>query len=62
LGAGGGVGLLGEGANGAGGSNAYTGGYAGGGANGDGAGNDGGVRIIWPGLTRQFPSTNTGNL
>jgi hypothetical protein len=22
----------------------------------------GAVRIIWPGLTRQFPSTNTGDL
>jgi len=30
----------------------YNGGYAGGGA----------VRIIWPGTTRSFPSTNTGNL
>lgn len=25
-------------------------------------GADGAVRIIWPGTTRQFPSTNTGNL
>jgi hypothetical protein len=29
--------------------------YSGGGANGA-------VRIIWPGNTRSFPSTNTGNL
>jgi hypothetical protein len=27
-----------------------------------GAGGGGAVRIIWPGTTRQFPSTNTGNL
>ena len=27
-----------------------------------GAGGRGAVRIIWPGTTRQFPSTNTGNL
>lgn len=26
-----------------------------------GAGSGGAVRIIWPGTTRQFPSTNTGN-
>ena len=43
---------------------AYGGG--GGGANDDGAaGADGGggaVRIIWPGTSRSFPSTNTGNL
>lgn len=26
------------------------------------AGRAGAVRIIWPGFTRQFPSTNTGNL
>jgi hypothetical protein len=25
-------------------------------------GGSGAVRIIWPGTTRQFPSTNTGNL
>jgi hypothetical protein len=43
---------------------AYGGG--GGGANDDGAdganGAAGAVRIIWPGTTRSFPSTNTGNL
>lgn len=44
------------------------GGYGGGGGanmyNGTTAGNgaSGAVRIIWPGTTRQFPSTNTGNL
>jgi len=41
-----------------------TGGAYGGGGDGTG-GNNGGsgaVRIIWPGTTRQFPSTNTGNL
>ena len=27
-----------------------------------GKGGDGAVRIIWPGTTRSFPSTNTGNL
>jgi hypothetical protein len=27
-----------------------------------GGGGNGAVRIIWPGNTRQFPSTNTGNL
>jgi hypothetical protein len=30
---------------------------SGGSASGNGA-----VRIIWPGTTRSFPSTNTGNL
>ena len=43
---------------------AYGGG--GGGANDDGAagaaGGGGAVRIIWPGTTRSFPSTNTGDL
>lgn len=34
----------------------------GGGRNANGAGGCGAVRIIWPGTTRQFPSTNTGNL
>jgi hypothetical protein len=36
----------------------------GGGAGGLGAGNGGtgAVRIIWPGATRSFPSTCTGNL
>jgi len=40
--------------------------YGGGGGSGDfgsyGFGGVGAVRIIWPGTTRQFPSTNTGNL
>jgi hypothetical protein len=27
-----------------------------------GNGGKGAVRIIWPGNTRQFPSTNTGNV
>jgi hypothetical protein len=27
-----------------------------------GIGGGGAVRIIWPGNTRTFPSTNTGNL
>lgn len=92
-GAGGGVGLLGQGSNGAGGSfvgggvSAAGGGGGSGGASGGGgtpsskpngglygggrgygsiggAGNPGGgaVRIIWPGNTRSFPSTNTGDL
>jgi hypothetical protein len=25
-------------------------------------GGNGAVRLIWPGTTRQFPSTNTGDL
>ena len=29
---------------------------------GAGGGASGAVRIIWPGTTRSFPSTNTGNL
>lgn len=39
--------------------------YGGGGGNnggGVGTGAGGAVRIIWPGNTRSFPSTNTGNL
>lgn len=81
---GGGVGILGQGTNGAGGTvaNGYSGkggsggtdgnstnnrgGSYGGGAaatfNGSSIGGDGAVRIIWPGTTRSFPSTNTGNL
>jgi hypothetical protein len=36
--------------------------YGGGGSGlGDGGGR-GAVRIIWPGQTRRFPSTNAGNL
>ncbi len=90
--AGGGVGLLGQGTSGAGGTsgspvgkggssgsdggqttnNGGTGGAYGGGGGGtldasngvvrSGAGGVGAVRIIWPGTTRSFPSTNTGNL
>jgi len=73
---GGGVGILGQGANGAanggggsGGSStsSKTGGAYGGGGGGAPmcAGGDSGrgaVRIIWPGTSRSFPSTNTGNL
>ena len=76
-GGGGGVGILGQGANGAarggggsgGGSGTSTngtpgayGGGAGGYAAGSVSGAVGAVRIIWPGTTRSFPSTNTGNL
>jgi len=75
-GAGGGVGILGQGANGVGGSGTAAGTpgsggsgklYGGGGTYPvDGSdftpGGDGAVRIIWPGSTRTFPSTNTGNL
>ena len=71
---GGGVGILGQGANGAangggGSGGASTTGFVGGGAYGGGgggstpgAGAGGAVRIIYPGTTRSFPSTNTGNL
>ena len=71
---GGGVGILGQGANGAAYSGAGSGGvgrlYGGGGGGIRGgttmgpnqAGGDGAIRIIWPGNTRQFPSTGTGNL
>jgi hypothetical protein len=74
----GGVGLLGQGASGAGGtsyganggagSGGTVGGFGSGGrgptGNGDYAtnGGTGAVRIIWPGTTRQYPSTNTGDL
>lgn len=67
---GGGVGVLGQGANGAasggggsGGGNAVgtSGGLYGGGKL-LGAVTSGAVRIIWPGATRSFPSTCTGNL
>lgn len=76
-GAGGGVGILGEGANGTGGASANQNGTAGSGGSGQsyggggggigagagngGAGGVGAVRIIWPGNTRSFPSTNAGN-
>jgi hypothetical protein len=70
---GGGVGLLGQGSNGAaggfggsGGDNAdsTSGGAYGGGGSVSGSGSRGAVRIIWStfGITRAFPSTNTGNL
>jgi hypothetical protein len=70
---GGGVGILGQGSNGLAPSGAGSGGsgklYGGGGGWGlenpapnYGIGGSGAVRIIWPGNTRTFPSTNTGNL
>lgn len=70
---GGGVGLLGQGSNGAaggfggsGGANAEStsGGAYGGGGSVSGVGGVGAVRIIWStfGISRAFPSTNTGNL
>jgi hypothetical protein len=73
-GAGGGVGILGEGTSGSTGgqggsggtnassSNAGTYGGASGGSPAGSLGGVGAVRIIWPGGTRSFPSTNTGNL
>lgn len=75
-GGGGGVGLLGLGTTassaggaGSGGSNGNPGGaggnYGGGAGSYSGGGYSGGagaVRIIWPGNTRQFPSTNTGDV
>lgn len=72
-GGGGGVGILGQGSSGAGGtSGSINGGSGSGGSNGlYGAGygpscsstaGRGAVRIIWPGTTRSFPSTNTGDL
>lgn len=77
-GGGGGVGLLGQGSNGAGstvngrqggggsggsgGACAATGALYGGGGSACSNGANGAVRIIWPGTTRSFPSTNTGNL
>lgn len=36
--------------------------YGGGGSHNSTSGGNGAVRIIWPGTTRQFPSTNTGDL
>jgi len=69
---GGGVGLLGQGTNGAvsggGGSGGTSGGAINGGVYGGGGvasglnGASGAVRIIWPGTTRSFPSTCTGDL
>lgn len=76
-GPGGGVGILGQGANGAGGTIAHQAGYGGsggadgsssdggaygGGNNWGGTGGGGAVRIIWPGTTRSFPSTNTADM
>lgn len=77
-GGGGGVGLLGQGASGAGGTSNNRGGngsggvdggsltsggnYGGGGAFNTQPGGGGACRIIWPGSTRQFPSTNTGDM
>jgi hypothetical protein len=77
-GAGGGVGILGQGSNGAGGVSFSTLCAANGGAGSGGSGQlygggtssgspaafagVGAVRIIWPGTSRSFPSTNTGNL
>lgn len=75
-GTGGGVGILGQGSNGAGGVSGGTLAAANGtaGSSGSGqlygggtsacgtAGGRGAVRIIWPGTSRSFPSTNTGNL
>jgi len=53
----------GGGSGGAGGTSGATGGlYGGGGAGGGSNGANGAVRIIWPGDTRLFPSTNTGDL
>lgn len=65
---GGGVGLKGSGSSGVGGypgadgqpGSSGTGAMYGGGN--DGYGYSGAVRIIWPGTTRQFPSTNTGDM
>lgn len=70
----GGVGILGQGASGtssggggSGGANScgrYGGAYGGGGGGGSTStgGGTGAIRIIYPGTTRSFPSTNTGNL
>jgi len=67
---GGGVGILGQGANGTAGTSGSVNGGAGsggsgtlyGGGGGQSAGGGGAVRIIYPGTTRSFPSTNTGDL
>ena len=68
---GGGVGLLGEGTSGGvntGGSGGANSSSGDGGAYGGGSGSAstvpglGGLRIIWPGTTRQFPSTNTADM
>jgi hypothetical protein len=39
-----------------------SGGAYGGGRGSGGSGAVGAVRIIWPGTTRSFPSTNTGDV
>lgn len=68
---GGGVGIYGQGSSGAGGNGSQPGQpgsggsgvtYGGGGGDGGYAFGGGAVRIIWPGTTRQFPSTNTGDM
>lgn len=65
---GGGVGILGQGASGSAGDPGQPGSggsgktYGGGGGNSNQTGGVGAVRIIWPGTTRFFPNTNTGNL
>lgn len=63
---GGGVGILGQGSNGTAGGGAGSGGsgvlYGGGGTRYASNQGRGAVRIIWPGNTRLFPSTCTGNL
>jgi len=74
-GSGGGVGILGQGSSGTAGAGAIntvsngtpgSGGcgkfYGAGGGGGGTVGGNGAVRIIWPGTTRSFPSTNTGDL
>lgn len=75
-GSGGGVGLLGQGSNGTNGSGVGVSGGAGSGGSGrtygggGGGGSSGGgytgggaaLRILWPGNTRSYPSTNTGDM
>lgn len=59
---GGGGGSGGDGGAGGGSSGGNGGAYGGGAGGSGGIGAGGAVRIIWPGQTRSFPSTNTGNL
>lgn len=65
---GGGVGILGQGASGSAGDPGQPGSGGSGKTYGGGAGNNnqtggvGAVRIIWPGTSRSFPNTNTGDL
>lgn len=61
-GSGGANGLSGSGASGCNGRGGAYGGGAGSGSRVVGDGGVGAVRIIWPGTSRSFPSTNTGNL